>query len=308
MDEWPQTDVKMRGGRKMRWAQVNAPAGASTEIAWENIAYAQAETILAAWDANYGLYGSVTLVADTLSGLDAGLAAVIQQPFPGAVWRAEEPPVVEAVKAGRCIVRLRLRTRRNIGGGNGGPVQASYRLTITSWQGGQYNFDDNFDINVEGPEIFGTLFSSTIELNNINPATDSFLLYSTPDPASTFIGPAGTGLDGLLIARAADLRLTTPAIFPTYPNGPLGTPELPGPFPPSGGELIGRIESDYSTIPGAAPGDRIAIAPSLEADLTKVTGTEPDMELSYFFYGGPSAWGGSWEGWLVYPPEWPPPS
>jgi hypothetical protein len=125
MDEWPQTDVKMRGGRKMRWAQVSAPAGASTEIAWENITYAQAETILAVWDANYGLYGNVTLVADTLSGLDAGLAAVIQQPFPGAVWRAEEPPVVESVKAGRCIVRLRLRSRRNIRGAVAYPPAAS---------------------------------------------------------------------------------------------------------------------------------------------------------------------------------------
>lgn len=145
MDEWPQGGAKMRGGRSMRWAQVSAPAGARMELSWENINYAQAELISAAWDANYGTYGNLQLAGETLAGLGAlsgsilvtlsgdpittlagdlittdaaivgsGLADLIEQPFPDAIWRFEGPPVVEAVKAGRCTVRLLLRTRHDL--------------------------------------------------------------------------------------------------------------------------------------------------------------------------------------------------
>lgn len=104
----------MRNGRTAKWAQVNAPAGASTEIAWENITYAEAELILQVWDASYGLYGRINLAPSTLSGLGSGLAAIIEQPFPNTAWRAEGPPTIEPVKAKRCSVRLQLRTRRDI--------------------------------------------------------------------------------------------------------------------------------------------------------------------------------------------------
>ena len=114
MDEWPQGRIKMRSGRMAKWAQANTPAGAATEIVWENITYAEAELILQVWDSSYGIYGNITLVPSTLSGLSPGLAAIIQQPFPNTVWRAEGPPVIEAVKAKRCAVRLSLRTRRDI--------------------------------------------------------------------------------------------------------------------------------------------------------------------------------------------------
>lgn len=124
MDAWPQGQVKTRSGRVVKWAQSSAPAGASLELVWENITYAQAETILKVWDASYGEYGSVTLATETLAGLDAGLAALIRQPFANVLWRADGRPVVEAVKARRCTVRMALRTRRDLatvaGGGGGG--------------------------------------------------------------------------------------------------------------------------------------------------------------------------------------------
>lgn len=122
MDQWPQSQAKMRNGRTVRWAQVNSPAGASLELAWENITYAQAETLLAVWDANYGIYGNVDLVTANLAGLSVDLAGLIDQPFPNAGWRFQGPPTVEAVKARRCTVRLPLRARQGAGGGAAPPV------------------------------------------------------------------------------------------------------------------------------------------------------------------------------------------
>lgn len=114
MDEWPQGGAKMRGGRSVRWAQVSAPAGATMELAWENITYAQAQQIGVVWDTSYGTYGSLTLGASVIAGLDPALAALIEQPFPNALWRSQGPPVIESVKAGRCTVRLPLRTRYDL--------------------------------------------------------------------------------------------------------------------------------------------------------------------------------------------------
>ena len=85
MEEWPQGQAKSRSGRIVKWAQVSRPTGASLELAWENITYAQAQTLLNVWDANYGTYGTVDLVIESLAGLDTGLAALIDQPFMGVV-------------------------------------------------------------------------------------------------------------------------------------------------------------------------------------------------------------------------------
>lgn len=132
MDRWPQKEVKMRGGRTAKWPLVNTPAGASLDLVWENITHAEAEQLAAVWDANYGLYGAVALDAATLAGLGSSLATLIQQPFPGCEWRAQSPPVIESVKAGRCTVRLPLRTRPGVFGGTPlTPSVAPQAITIT---------------------------------------------------------------------------------------------------------------------------------------------------------------------------------
>jgi hypothetical protein len=125
MDEWPQGQAKMRSGRVVKWVQANSPSGASLELVWENITNAQAETICDVWDANYGIYGSVDVVTETLAGLNSSLDVLINQPFANVLWRSEGPPVVEAVKRNRCTVRLTLRSRRDLGPALSYPPAAS---------------------------------------------------------------------------------------------------------------------------------------------------------------------------------------
>ena len=122
MDRWPQRDIKTRNGVTLRQPLVSEPAGASLELAWENITSDEAEAILATWDDSYGMYGDL----DNLSGVIAGLPLqvdpqdtillgnLISSPFPNSTWRFLGPPEVELVKRNRCTVRLQLRTRRNI--------------------------------------------------------------------------------------------------------------------------------------------------------------------------------------------------
>jgi hypothetical protein len=125
IDEWPQNRAKMRGGRTLRWSQLSRPSGASLVLAWENITYAQAESISTVWDANYGIYGAVDLPTEVLAGLGTELAELVETPFAGVTWRAVEAPTIEAVKAGRCTVRLALRTRQGISSGVSYPPAAS---------------------------------------------------------------------------------------------------------------------------------------------------------------------------------------
>jgi hypothetical protein len=117
MAEWPQTRIKTRNGRTVRMAQTDSPAGATMDLVWENITYAQAEAIAVAWDDSYGIYGALLLDAATLAGLSdadgSNLSGLVLQPFPGATWRASGPPVAEAVKRKRCTVRLPLVARND---------------------------------------------------------------------------------------------------------------------------------------------------------------------------------------------------
>lgn len=118
MDEWPQSITKSRNGRTVRRVQVSVPAGATTDLVWENITYTQAESLVIALDASYGSYSKLELADATLAGLSnvvgSNLFDLVKEPFPGAVWRAAGPPRVEAVKHGRCTVALPLKTRNDI--------------------------------------------------------------------------------------------------------------------------------------------------------------------------------------------------
>jgi hypothetical protein len=111
MGRWPQGRMKMRNGRTVRWGLFSRPTGDRMELAWENITYAQAEQLCRVWDLNYGIYGRLTLSADTLAGTSGGLNSLLALPFPGATWHFVGAPQVEAVKKGRCTVRMPIGVR-----------------------------------------------------------------------------------------------------------------------------------------------------------------------------------------------------
>jgi hypothetical protein len=117
MGQWPQRRMKMRNGRIVRWGLCNKPSGDKMELAWENITYTQAEQLCAVWDDNYGIYGSlsqapsISLTQEILAGTSGGLKAMLTLPFPGSSWHFAGPPQVQAVKAGRCSVRIPIKLR-----------------------------------------------------------------------------------------------------------------------------------------------------------------------------------------------------
>lgn len=116
MGRWPQGRMVMRNGKTHRWGLASKPNGDTMELAWLNITYAQAEQICSVWDKNYGVYGMVAntpnpLPAQLLAGTTGGLNSLMAQPFAGASWHIASAPIVEAVKARRCTVRMRISTR-----------------------------------------------------------------------------------------------------------------------------------------------------------------------------------------------------
>lgn len=118
MGKWPQKRIKMRNGRIARWSLCNKPSGDRLELTWENITYAQAEQLCIVWDNNYGIYGTVSLpppqpnlTPEILAGTSGALNSFLALPFPGATWHFVGQPQVEAVKAGRCTVRMPIGLR-----------------------------------------------------------------------------------------------------------------------------------------------------------------------------------------------------
>ena len=112
MDEYPLQLARMRNGRSHRWSQSNMAAGASFNLEWKAVTNAEAEEILKAWDASYGLYGDVALSQSMLAGLSLELQQFMASPSAMVTWRFSEPPTVTFLKAGRCTVRVRLKSRR----------------------------------------------------------------------------------------------------------------------------------------------------------------------------------------------------
>lgn len=111
MGQWPQSKMKMRNGRIQRWGLANIPSGDVMDLTWENITYAQAEQLCIVWDASYGIYGRLTLPPEILAGTSGGLTSLMATPFAGATWHFSGAPQVSPVKAGRCTVRMPIRTR-----------------------------------------------------------------------------------------------------------------------------------------------------------------------------------------------------
>lgn len=117
MGKWPQKRMKMRNARTVRWGLCSRPSGDRMELVWENITYAQAEQLCIVWDNNYGIYGSlslppsVSLTPEILAGTSGGLNSLLTLPFAGASWHFVGDPQVEAVKAGRCTVRMPIGVR-----------------------------------------------------------------------------------------------------------------------------------------------------------------------------------------------------
>lgn len=135
MGKWPQGRMKMRNGRTVRWGLSSIPTGDRMELVWENITYTQAEQIAAVWDANYGIYGELTLAptvvlgtsdgkaittqngkafllsGGTLGGVNGDLNDLLALPFAGATWHFVGTPRVAPVKAGRCTMRIPIGVR-----------------------------------------------------------------------------------------------------------------------------------------------------------------------------------------------------
>lgn len=111
MGKWPQKRMKMRNGRTKRWGLSSIPTGDKMDLVWENITYAQAEQLCFIWDANYGIYGEVTLPSQTFAGMSEDLADLVELPFAGATWHFIANPRVIAVKRGRCSVQMRIGVR-----------------------------------------------------------------------------------------------------------------------------------------------------------------------------------------------------
>ena len=111
MGQWPQGKMKMRNGRVQRWGLSSIPTGDKMRLVWENITYAQAESLCIVWDQNYGIYGEVLLPPETLAGTSEELAALLAGPFAGATWQFSAPPKVVAVKARRCTVEMPISVR-----------------------------------------------------------------------------------------------------------------------------------------------------------------------------------------------------
>jgi len=111
MGQWPQKRMKMRNGRTLRWGLSSKPSGDRMELTWENITYAQAEQLCEVWDRSYGMYGQLTLPTAILAGTSGALNTFLATPYPGATWHFVGNPQVEAVKAGRCTVRMAIGVR-----------------------------------------------------------------------------------------------------------------------------------------------------------------------------------------------------
>jgi hypothetical protein len=83
------------------------------ELQWENLTFAQAEQLCSIWDANYGIYGTLTIPPEIRAGTSGGLNALLASPFAGAAWEFKGPPKVASVIAGRCTVTMIIRAAAN---------------------------------------------------------------------------------------------------------------------------------------------------------------------------------------------------
>lgn len=123
MGKWPQRRMKMRNARTVRWSLSSKPSGDRFELTWENITYAQAEQLCVVWDSNYGIYGTFALppepnvqqqaglTPEILGGTSGALNTFLTLPLAGATWHFVGAPRVDAVKAGRCTVRMPIGLR-----------------------------------------------------------------------------------------------------------------------------------------------------------------------------------------------------
>jgi hypothetical protein len=113
MGEWPQARKKMRNGRIVRWPLSSRPSGDTIELQWENLTFSEVEQLCSVWDANYGIYGTLTIPPEIRAGTSGGLNALLASPFAGAVWGFKGTPKVATVKAGRCTVTMLIAAGAN---------------------------------------------------------------------------------------------------------------------------------------------------------------------------------------------------
>lgn len=305
MGQWAQKSIKMRNGRNVRWGLSSRQSRDRIELTWENITFAQAELLSAVWDANYGITGDLTLQPETLAGASGNLAALLAQPFPNTTWCFAGSPQITAVKAGRCTVRMQIKTRfgalpgfrAGAGGGGGAIVTPQYVF------GDIYNFGLAEPGNalvapqVECPEGCATELRLVRLGNTIVTNLTSFYVLGTNDIANGEItvrwqsrcncpGNVGNWTD------AAD-RGGNSLAYPTYAKDPWEPPGKEserywqvnilqfGPVSPLGGWLPANIdmaaritgpEFDYLP-PGGGPAIRAVPGEVLQDEQVVATGS-----------------------------------
>ena len=202
--QWPQKRMKMRNARTVRWGLCNKPSGDKMDLIWENITYAQAESICIVWDNSYGLYGTLALppvpnveqvaglTPEILGGTSGALKDLLTLPFANTTWHLSSPPQVQAVKAGRCTVKIAIKLRfadaaMAIGSGGG------YGPTLTNIQIWRFDGTPRPIVNAFGETdpirtSYGAYGVDTVE-GSFNGKIDRYicdLWYTRSDGAKTY--------------------------------------------------------------------------------------------------------------------------
>lgn len=134
LGKWPQKSMKMRNGKTKKWNLANLPSGDKMDLTWENITYAQAQSICGIWDLSYGIYGTVVLPPEVFGGTGAGLRQLLSgSRYLEATWHFTGPPQIESVKARRCTVRLPIGIRGYIGAGTSREFSTGGYASQTQW-------------------------------------------------------------------------------------------------------------------------------------------------------------------------------
>lgn len=261
MGQWPQSKMKMRNGRVQRWGLSSIPTGDKMRLVWENITYAQAESLCIVWDQNYGIYGEVLLPPETLAGTNGGLATLMATPFAGATWQFTGPPKVVPVKARRCTVEMPIGVRgfvrQDLSVGDGtdsgydglntcadddgsGPVQVVF---VTSRSIG---FPGAIDVTNGGWGTFLNQYAISFRTSNANGATDSSSAFFTALSPGTYTVIATADDSGTLVVNGQSCAVSA---FFEGPDQTNVTISAAGPVPVTIEIINGIASSSFSLNP-----------------------------------------------------------
>lgn len=107
---YPVTTYRTQSGVTVRRLWASAPSNARLSLKFNNIADADAVSILTCYNNALGSVNTVTLPSEVFTGADTALVAFLQQSGTSLNWHFAEdsPPQVESVVSGRSSVTLEL--------------------------------------------------------------------------------------------------------------------------------------------------------------------------------------------------------